>query len=65
MTERTTLEIIAPTVEEALAQGLAQLGLPADAVVGSGYEVDIAGVRYPARVSIRPMYDPDRSRILA
>ena len=29
MTERTTLEIIAPTVEEALAQGLAQLGLPA------------------------------------
>lgn len=32
MNERTTLEIIAPTVEEALAQGLAQLGLPADAV---------------------------------
>jgi spoIIIJ-associated protein len=32
MVERTTLEIIAPTVEEALAQGLAQLGLPADAV---------------------------------
>jgi spoIIIJ-associated protein len=32
MNERTTLEIIAPTVEEALAQGLTQLGLPADAV---------------------------------
>lgn len=32
MSERTTLEIIAPTVEEALAQGLAQLGLPANAV---------------------------------
>jgi spoIIIJ-associated protein len=32
MTEQTTLEIIAPTVEEALAQGLAQLGLPATAV---------------------------------
>jgi spoIIIJ-associated protein len=32
MNERTTLEIIAPTVEEALAQGLAQLGLPASAV---------------------------------
>jgi spoIIIJ-associated protein len=32
MTERTTLEIIAPTVEEAIAQGLAQLGLTADAV---------------------------------
>lgn len=32
MHERTTLEIIAPTVEEASAQGLAQLGLTADAV---------------------------------
>jgi spoIIIJ-associated protein len=32
MNETTTLEIIAPTVEEAIAQGLAQLGLTADAV---------------------------------
>lgn len=32
MNERTTLEIIAPTVEEAIAQGLAELGLTADAV---------------------------------
>jgi spoIIIJ-associated protein len=32
MNERTTLEIIAPTVEEAIAQGLVQLGLSADAV---------------------------------
>ena len=32
MNERTTLEIIAPTVEEALSQGLAQLGLTADKV---------------------------------
>ena len=32
MNERTTLEIIAPTVEEALAQGLAELGLTADKV---------------------------------
>ena len=32
MKDRTTLEIIAPTVEEALSQGLAQLGLTADAV---------------------------------
>jgi spoIIIJ-associated protein len=32
MNQRTTLEVIAPTVEEALAQGLAQLGLTADAV---------------------------------
>jgi spoIIIJ-associated protein len=32
MNQRTTLEIIAPTVEEAIAQGLAELGLTADAV---------------------------------
>ncbi len=32
MNEKTTLEIIAPTVEEAIAQGLVQLGLTADAV---------------------------------
>jgi spoIIIJ-associated protein len=32
MNERTTLEIIAPTVEEALSQGLTQLGLTADKV---------------------------------
>ncbi len=32
MNQRTTLEIIAPTVEEAIAEGLAQLGLTADAV---------------------------------
>jgi len=32
MNEKTTLEIIAPTVEEAIVQGLTQLGLTADAV---------------------------------
>lgn len=32
MEERPTIEIIAPTVEEAIAQGLEQLGLTADAV---------------------------------
>ena len=32
MNEKTTLEVIAPTVEEAIAQGLVQLGLTADAV---------------------------------
>jgi len=32
MNQRTTLEIIAPTVEEAIAQGLSELGLTADAV---------------------------------
>ena len=32
MEERPTLEVIAPTVEDAIAQGLSQLGLTADAV---------------------------------
>jgi len=32
MNERTTLEVIAPTVEEAVARGLADLGLPQEAV---------------------------------
>lgn len=32
MKQKTTLEVIAPTVDEAIANGLAQLGLPADAV---------------------------------
>ncbi len=32
MSEQTTLEVIAPTVEEAISQGLAQLGLTAEAV---------------------------------
>jgi glycine cleavage system aminomethyltransferase T len=51
------------------ATGLAMMedeaGLPAAAVDGSGYEIDVVGTRYPARVSVRPMYDPDRVRILA
>ncbi len=49
------------------AVGLAMIedeaGLPADAVDGARWEVDVAGVRYPARASVRPMYDPDRLRV--
>jgi glycine cleavage system aminomethyltransferase T len=40
-------------------------GLPAEAVDGAQLEIDIAGSRYPARASMRPMYDPDRQRIKA
>jgi 4-methylaminobutanoate oxidase (formaldehyde-forming) len=51
------------------AVGLAMLedeaGLPAEAVDGVRFEVDIAGTRFPARASIRPLYDPDRTRIKA
>ena len=33
-------------------------------VINTGtWEVDVAGVRYPAVASLRPMYDPDNARI--
>jgi 4-methylaminobutanoate oxidase (formaldehyde-forming) len=51
------------------AVGLAMLedeaGLPSAAIDHGRFEVDIAGVRHPARASVRPMYDPDRLRIKA
>lgn len=51
------------------AVGLAMVedeaGIPADAIENGRFEVDINGVRYPARASLRPMYDPDRLRIKA
>ena len=40
-------------------------GIPREAIEDGRFEVDVAGVRYPARASIRPMYDPERRRILA
>jgi 4-methylaminobutanoate oxidase (formaldehyde-forming) len=51
------------------AVGLATIedeaGLPVEAIEQGPFEIDVAGVRYPARASIRPMYDPDRLRIKA
>jgi spoIIIJ-associated protein len=60
MNERTTLEIIAPTVEEALAQGLTQLGLTAEAVsvevVDSGTRglFGLGGRQVRVRISVNP-----------
>src|SRR5689334_23435193 len=60
MNERTTLEIIAPTVDEALAQGLAQLGLTADAVsvevLDSGTKglFGLGGRQVRVRISVNP-----------
>ena len=42
-----------------------EAGIPAEDVATWRLEVDVAGVRYPARASLRPMYDPDRLRIKA
>jgi 4-methylaminobutanoate oxidase (formaldehyde-forming) len=42
-----------------------EAGIPADAIDTGRFEVEVNGVRYPARASVRPLYDPDRRRILA
>jgi 4-methylaminobutanoate oxidase (formaldehyde-forming) len=34
-----------------------------DFVKSGSYEIDIAGVRYPAKASLRPMYDPKLERV--
>jgi 4-methylaminobutanoate oxidase (formaldehyde-forming) len=40
-----------------------EAGIPVEAIQGGRFEIDIAGSRYPARASLRPLYDPDRLRI--
>jgi spoIIIJ-associated protein len=65
MSERTTLEIIAPTVEEAIQQGLDQLGLTADAVSvevldsGSKGLFGLGGRQVRVRLSVNPPPKPD------
>ena len=38
-------------------------GVTADFVKSGSYELEVAGVRYPARASLRPLYDPRGERI--
>jgi spoIIIJ-associated protein len=65
MSERTTLEIIAPTVEEAIQQGLDQLGLTADAVSvevldsGSKGLFGLGGRQVRVRISVNPPPAPE------
>ncbi|MEO8329840.1 MAG: aminomethyltransferase family protein, partial [Candidatus Nanopelagicales bacterium] len=40
-------------------------GITADMVASGGFEIDIAGTRVPATASLRPFFDPDRSRTLS
>jgi glycine cleavage system aminomethyltransferase T len=40
-------------------------GVDADYVKSGTYEIEIAGVRYPATASLRPLYDPKSERIKA
>ena len=68
MNERTTLEIIAPTVEEAIAQGLAQLGLTADAVsvevldAGNKGFFGLGKPQVRVRLTVNPVGGPARCR---
>ena len=39
-------------------------GITAEWLASGGFEVVVAGVRYPATLQFRPLYDPDRARIL-
>lgn len=39
--------------------------LTAQAVAGDVWEVDVAGVRYPAVASLKPLFDPANARIKA
>jgi hypothetical protein len=48
-------------------RGLGYVTAPGGGVVGDidpdGYEIEVAGVRYPALASLRPLYDPKNQRI--
>ena len=37
-------------------------GITGEMIAAGGFEVDIAGVRVPAKASLRPFFDPDRTR---
>jgi glycine cleavage system aminomethyltransferase T/glycine/D-amino acid oxidase-like deaminating enzyme len=38
-------------------------GVTADLVESARFEIEVAGIRYPARASLRPMYDPKGIRV--
>jgi len=40
-------------------------GVTADWLAGGGFEIVVAGKPYAARLQMRPLYDPERARILA
>ncbi len=40
-----------------------ETGVSRDYIRSGTYEIDVAGVRYPAQASLRPMYDPENLRV--
>jgi glycine cleavage system aminomethyltransferase T/glycine/D-amino acid oxidase-like deaminating enzyme len=53
------------TLGSAVGLGMVEdeAGIPAEAIRDDQFEVEVAGQRYPARASLRPLYDPDRLRV--
>ncbi len=48
------------------AVGLGYVDVPADGdVLGAAYEIEVAGTRYAATTSLKPLYDPTNARIKA
>ena len=40
-------------------------GIAAAALAAGSFEIDVAGTRVPAQVSLKPFFDPERSRVLS
>ncbi len=40
-----------------------EAGVSAEFIKSGSYEIEVAGVRYPARASLRPLYDPHNKRV--
>ena len=40
-----------------------EAGVSADYVNSGAYEIQIAGTCFPAKASLRPMYDPENARV--
>jgi 4-methylaminobutanoate oxidase (formaldehyde-forming) len=54
------------TVGTALGMGYVSRGgavVERDDVLGGSYEIEVAGERVPARVSLQPFYDPTSARV--
>jgi glycine cleavage system aminomethyltransferase T len=55
------------TLGAAIGLGYVQLGakISSENVAQQAYEIEVAGERYPAQASFRPLYDPKNERIKA
>jgi 4-methylaminobutanoate oxidase (formaldehyde-forming) len=63
----TTSGAYGHTLGASVALGYLDLGgepVTRELVESGAYEIDVAGERFPARASLRPLFDPERERIL-